>query len=328
VSDQSSKKNLQKFNGLLAVNKPYGMVSKDISRWLTKRLGKVKLGHVGTLDPRAEGVLPILFGTATRLQDYLLESPKVYECDCQLGEQTETLDTEGEVVKTMAWDHVTESDIQAAAKCFVGDVEQVPPIYSAIKYKGKSLYEYARKGLEDQVNLEDLKRQIFVHSFEVLGIDLEKGIIRIRVTSSKGTYVRVLVKDFAEKLNTCGNMVKLVRVESSGIKIEDTYQLEEIEKKIDDFATMLVSIEDIGLSLPGWKTQEDSWTEKLLSGQPLRMETSVFDCLFATPNKKIVPESLGTSMILLNESGKAFGIGSVKLDRQGGVNVSMKRGLL
>src|SRR5690606_14945083 len=121
-------------NGLLVVNKPEGMVSKDVSRWLEKRMGRMRLGHVGTLDPAASGVLPILLGRATRLQDYLLDLPKSYEFDIAFGTETDTLDREGTVVQTAAFDHVTEDLLRQAMAKFVGDIEQLPPLYSAVKY--------------------------------------------------------------------------------------------------------------------------------------------------------------------------------------------------
>ena len=119
-------------SGLLGVHKPSGIVSKDVSRWLEKRLGKLKLGHVGTLDPLASGVLPLLFGQATRLQDFLLEIPKTYECTVELGYETDTLDSDGQIVETAPYEHVTLTQLQETAKSFVGRIKQVPPLYSAV----------------------------------------------------------------------------------------------------------------------------------------------------------------------------------------------------
>ena len=120
------------------------MVSKDISRWLVRRLGKLKLGHVGTLDPAASGVLPVLLGRATRLQDYLLDMPKTYEFDIRFGSETDTLDLDGQVIRETAWEHITEAQLRTAIGAFIGDIVQTPPIYSAIKYKGKPLYAFAK----------------------------------------------------------------------------------------------------------------------------------------------------------------------------------------
>ena len=131
--------------GVLPIHKPRGMTSKDVSRVLQRILGRVKMGHVGTLDPDAEGVLPVLFGAATRVQDLLLNSPKTYFCIVFLGETTDSLDREGTVTATAPWEHVTLAAAREAATAFLGPIEQVPPAFSAVKYQGKALYTYARQ---------------------------------------------------------------------------------------------------------------------------------------------------------------------------------------
>lgn len=133
-------------HGILPIAKPRGIVSKDISRWLVKRLGKVKIGHVGTLDPMAEGVLPILLGSATRFQDHLLDNSKTYEFDVQFGFQTDTLDSDGQVTNRTTSVPDAAHQVAQALPSFVGKISQIPPIYSAIKYNGKPLYNYARQG--------------------------------------------------------------------------------------------------------------------------------------------------------------------------------------
>jgi tRNA pseudouridine55 synthase len=121
---------MNSYHGMLIVNKPYGMISKDVSRWLTKRLGRLRLGHVGTLDPLAEGVLPILFGKATRLQDHLLDLDKGYQFDVTFGKETDTLDLEGDVVKEALFNHITAEQLIGISKKLLGPIEQIPPIYS------------------------------------------------------------------------------------------------------------------------------------------------------------------------------------------------------
>ncbi|MEZ4743546.1 MAG: tRNA pseudouridine(55) synthase TruB [Bdellovibrionota bacterium] len=325
------------FNGLLAVNKPVGMVSKDVSRWLTKHLGKVKLGHVGTLDPMASGVLPILFGRATRLQDYLLDSPKVYSFVCKLGSETDTMDAEGSVVRQSPWEQVSIEDLSQAALSFLGNIEQTPPVYSAVKYKGKPLYQYAREGREDLVVLENLKRDVYVSTIDLLDYDRQSGLLTARVCCSKGTYVRVLARDIAEKAGTCGHVVKLTREKSSGIQISNTYGLEEIEEKVDDFASILVPMEDIDIGIPRCEIKEESLEKKLLNGQTVRLEKAHFKCWTSVDaavsnNNHDFSSSDGVlktihEVVLISGKSKAFGIGSAEI-KSDGISIKMKRGLL
>ena len=188
MEDRKSKKKLH-VNGVLPVYKPRGVISKDVSRWILKNFGKVKLGHVGTLDPMAEGVLPILLGKSTRLQDYLLDSVKSYEFDIEFGYETSTMDQEGERISEAPFDHVTSSDIEKACANIEGSYIQTPPMYSAIKYKGKPLYEYAREGRSDEVPLDILKKTVSIYSCKCTSFN--NNVATIVIECSKGTYVRV-----------------------------------------------------------------------------------------------------------------------------------------
>ena len=158
------------------VNKPANISSKDVSRWLIKRLGKLQIGHVGTLDPFAEGVLPILLGKATRLQDYLLHTTKIYEFDLQFGEETNTLDRDGQIIRKMEYDHLTNEMLENFCKTTLGPWEQRTPIYSAVKYKGRALYQYARSGRAEEIPEDTLRRTVFIHGLELLKFDIEAGI--------------------------------------------------------------------------------------------------------------------------------------------------------
>lgn len=314
-------------DGLLPVHKPEGMVSKDVSRWLVKRAGKLRLGHVGTLDPSAGGVLPLLLGRATKLQDWLLELPKTYEFEVTFGSETDTLDRDGKVVRERPWEHVTEASLRNAATSFLGEIEQVPPAYSAVKFKGKPLYEYARKErLDDLPPLEQLKRRVRIDHFELLGYEGQVG--RFRVNCSKGTYVRSLVKDVAEKVDSCGTLTRLVRTEAAGVKLAQAYGLEAIEERIQDLSTMVVPLAEIDLGLMRWQAQRRSDSQKLRNGQTLLLDAAEF--LAGLSAREGVDMSLGAwdkPLLLVGDTGVGLGVGAVRRQETGRVVISMKRGL-
>jgi tRNA pseudouridine55 synthase len=311
------------------------MISKDVSRWLTKRVGKVKLGHVGTLDPSAEGVLPILLGRATRLQDFLLEMPKTYEFDMTFGSETDTLDNEGVVTATMPWEHITYESLLAATASFHGEIEQTPPMYSAVKFKGKALYEYARSGRSDEVPRDALKRFVKITHFDLLSY--KDGVGTIRVTCSKGTYVRVLVKDIAAKLGSCATLTRLVRIEAAGVTLADTVQLESLEStfeqmessdtKLDQLERFLVPMSKINLGMPKWRATNKAWIDRLAGGQQIIIDLEDFLSGLDSPGGAEVLASWAKPLLLLRETGEAFGMGSVRRQEAARVVISMKRGL-
>lgn len=313
-------------DGLLAVHKPTQMISKDVSRWLTQRVGRVKLGHVGTLDPAASGVLPILFGKATRLQDYLLDMAKSYEFDVEFGYETTTLDAEGERVKEASFAHVTREAVETAVKAFIGEIEQTPPLYSAVKFKGRPLYDYARGGQGDAIQLEDLRRKVTVTTFELLTFG--DGKASFRVDCSKGTYVRTLVKDVAEKVGTCGTLTRLVRTRAAGVELAATLTLETIEAALasgpEALASLVVPMPAIDLGIPRWQTDRKAVVERLRGGQQVQVELAEFH--EGAPLGIQVP-GWGLPMVLCGEDGAAFGIGAVRRHESGRVLVNMKRGL-
>ncbi len=312
-------------DGLIAVNKPAGMVSKDVSRWLTRRIGKVKLGHVGTLDPAAAGVLPILLGRATRLQDFLLDMPKSYEFDVAFGIETDTLDQDGKVISESSWDHVSESALQQAIRSFIGEIEQVPPLFSAVKYKGKPLYDYARgdsaKNSADSVPLEELKRRVTVTDFEMLRFKPGSGTFRI--TCSKGTYVRSLVRDLAYAVDSCATLTRLVRTQAAGIAIEDSVTLESIDLDLSRFSDLVVPISDIRMNLSDYSCSDHSIVSRLRNGQKVILGQEQFErCL-----KNVKEGDPGDLVLLIDDSGIAFGVGCVRRHESGPVELVMKRGL-
>ena len=214
-------------DGIIIINKPKNCTSHDIVRKAKKILNE-KVGHTGTLDPNATGVLPLLIGKGTQISKYIINHDKTYEAVLQLGEKTDTADIEGEVIETKPVDSkcLEAKFIEQTLKTLEGEQEQVPPMYSAIKVNGKKLYEYARKG--EKVEIEP--RKIEIYSLELINIIEADKQIEFRVSCSKGTYIRTLCENIAEKLGTVGYMKELKRTQVGEFKIEDAITIEELEQ--------------------------------------------------------------------------------------------------
>ena len=209
--------------GFLNVYKPVGMTSHDVVAVLRKITKIKQIGHTGTLDPFAKGVLPICIGKATRLIEYLADD-KEYLATVQFGSATTTYDIEGE--KTFVSDKkITNAEVVEGLKAFNGEIEQIPPIYSAIKVKGKKLYEYARKG-------EDVKispRKVFIEKIELKYFDVNTQQAQILVKCSKGTYIRSLAHDLGKNLKVGGHLIELIRTQAGKFRIEKSCELEGID---------------------------------------------------------------------------------------------------
>lgn len=214
-------------HGVLPVRKPKGYTSHDIVGKIRRLAKQKRVGHTGTLDPEVEGVLPICLGQATRLAEYIQDMPKKYRGSVTLGIATDTEDQTGQIIEEVAMHTLpTESEIIHAMKNMVGEIEQVPPMYSAVKVNGKRLYELARKG---EV-IERKARKVQIYDFEFIGMDLgEKPTIHFTVTCSKGTYIRTLCVDFGKKFNLPAHMSQLIRIQSGPYSLEDCVTLEQLE---------------------------------------------------------------------------------------------------
>lgn len=220
--------------GFLNVYKPKGITSHDVVSAL-RRITKVKqIGHTGTLDPFAEGVLPICIGKATRLIEYL-DDDKAYTGTIQLGSSTTTYDLEGEEVNSSD-KKVTFNEIEAALDKFRGEIEQLPPIYSAIKVNGKKLYEYAREGKEVKIE----PRGVNISNLQILNFYPETRQLELHIECSKGTYIRSIANDLGEELGTYGHLVKLVRVKAGMFEVNNAVSLEHIQTK-EDVEKLLIS---------------------------------------------------------------------------------------
>lgn len=220
---------ISEYSGILNLLKPPGISSFGMVGWLRRVLDMRKIGHTGTLDPLAAGVLPLCVGKATRIIQFLPEGKKTYICELKFGVSTNTLDLEGKVTaRDNSWEKLKTESIIEVFKSFHGKVEQIPPMFSAINYNGKRLYQLAREGKE----IERESRDIEIFDLEILEINLP--VIRFKVTCSKGTYIRSLVRDIGRKLNTEAVMTFLLRTESGPFKIDNSLYPEDLELNLSD----------------------------------------------------------------------------------------------
>ncbi len=230
-------------NGIVLINKEKNYTSHDVVS-IVKKITKSKVGHTGTLDPNATGVLPLLLGDATKISKYLINHDKEYEVILELGKKTLTADVEGEVIeeKEVSQTIWKPEYIENILTEFIGEQEQIPPIYSAIKINGKKLYDYAREG--KTVTIEP--RRIKIYKIELMGFNKEAKQIQFKVNCSKGTYIRSLCEDIAKKLGTVGYMKDLNRTQVGEFYIKDSITIAELEEKIkkNDLSN-IISIEKI-----------------------------------------------------------------------------------
>lgn len=242
--------------GFLNIYKPVGMTSHDVVSVL-RRVTKIKqIGHTGTLDPFAEGVLPICIGKATRLIEYL-QDDKEYLATVQFGAATNTFDLDGEKVFTSD-KKVSRDDIKEGLKSFEGEILQFPPIFSAIKVKGKKLYEYARKGEEVEIQ----PRKVVIENIELKNFDEELQQAQILLKCSKGTYIRSIANDLGKILGCGGYLIKLIRTQAGKFRVENSVQLDGI-----DVESNLINPLDI-LSLPKIAVDNDDLA-RIKNGMPI-----------------------------------------------------------
>lgn len=242
--------------GFLNIYKPVGMTSHDVVSVL-RRVTKIKqIGHTGTLDPFAEGVLPICIGKATRLIEYL-QDDKEYLATVQFGAATNTFDLDGEKVFTSN-KKVSRDDIKEGLKSFEGEISQLPPIFSAIKVKGKKLYEYARKGEEVEIQ----PRKVVIENIELKNFDEELQQAQILLKCSKGTYIRSIANDLGKNLGCGGYLIKLIRTQAGKFRVENSVQLDGI-----DVESNLINPLDI-LSLPKIAVDNDDLA-RIKNGMPI-----------------------------------------------------------
>lgn len=230
-------------NGIIIINKEKEYTSNDVVR-IVKKITKTKVGHTGTLDPNATGVLPLLLGEGTKVSKYLINHNKEYEAVLQLCKKTETADGEGIVIeeKEVLPQMLKKEFVEETLNSFIGVQNQVPPMYSAIKVNGRKLYDYARSGQTVEVKA----RRIEIYNIKLIKIDEKEKQIFFRVSCSKGTYIRTLCENIAEKLGTVGYMKELNRIKVGDFKIEDSIKVKELEENIlKNNLSKIITIEEL-----------------------------------------------------------------------------------
>lgn len=252
-------------DGVLLLDKPTGLTSNAAlqkARWL---LNAAKAGHTGTLDPLATGLLPLCFGEATKFAGELLDADKAYRATIRLGVTTDTADAEGHVLETRPVE-VDQARLEAVLASFRGEIEQIPPMHSALKRDGKPLYEYARQGIE----LERKPRRITIHALELLSLEGELAVID--VACSKGTYVRTLAADIGALLGCGAHLAALRRTRIGGLRVEDAVALDVFEALTLEARDRCLAPPDTLLAELPVATLNAAETERVLHGQGVRWE--------------------------------------------------------
>ena len=252
-------------DGIIVINKEKNCTSHDVVR-RAKKVFNEKIGHTGTLDPNATGVLPLLVGQGTKISKYLINHDKIYEATLKLGEKKDTADIEGKTIeKQEVQEKSLEKDnVEKVFKEIIGKQKQIPPIYSAIKVKGKKLYEYARAGQ----NVEIKAREIEIYDIKLININKENKEIIFKVKCSKGTYIRTLCENIAEKLESIGYMKELKRVQVGEFSIENSIKIEELENNFNNQEFMekyFIKLEDYFSNFQKLKL-DDKNLKKFLNG--------------------------------------------------------------
>ena len=244
-------------DGVLNIYKNTGMTSFDVVRIVRKISGEKKVGHTGTLDPEATGVLPVCLGKATKIIDYIMTSDKSYVVKFELGKITTTYDSEGEVISEKDILHLKNQDILEAINSFKGEYSQVPPMYSALKQNGVRLYELARKGIEVE------REGRLVKIYDIKNIEISMPFVTMEVMCSKGTYIRSLCYDIGEKLEVGATVVTLERTQTASFNKEESINISDLSDS--NILTSIISIEDALNSYPKVKV-EKGFSKLLING--------------------------------------------------------------
>lgn len=254
-------------NGILVIDKPQGVTSNGILQQVKRLYGAAKAGHTGALDPLATGVLPLCFGEATKFSQMMLDSDKAYITTARLGVRTETGDSEGEVVEEKPVPPLDADQVEAVLERFRGAIEQVPSMYSALKHKGRPLYEYAREGIE----VERPARPVTIYELTLL--ELRDNEMDLAVSCTKGTYIRSLVEDIGEALGCGAHVNALRRTMASGFTLANAHDVSELEAMRERGESLdgLLQAPDSALSMFPEVRLEGSAAVSILNGQQVRI---------------------------------------------------------
>ncbi len=280
-------------DGVLLLDKSLGLSSNQALQQVKRLYQAAKAGHTGSLDPLATGLLPICLGEATKFSHFLLDADKRYRALVQLGSTTTTGDVEGEVL-SRSESNVSPAQLPAVLKSFIGEIKQVPPMYSALKHQGKALYEYARNGVE----IERPARQVSIFSIELTGFNQTLQQFEINVSCSKGTYIRTLAEDIGQVLGCGAHLAGLRRLSTAHFRLEDSYTLEQLERmSADERDSILLPADASIVDLPRVELNADS-AYYLLRGQSVWKSGMNIDGFFR----------------IYHENGQFLGLGELDSD--------------
>ena len=254
-------------NGILVLNKPQGISSSDAVQKVKRLFGAQKVGHTGSLDPLATGVLPLCFGEATKFSQYLLSSDKKYWARIKLGVATDTADADGEVIATADASHVTRADVEGLLPRFRGEIKQIPSMYSALKHKGQPLYKLARQGIE----VEREPRCVTIYSNELMYF--EGDVLELELHCSKGTYVRTIAAEIGEALGVGAHVTALHRRAAGPFTEEDMVSLEDLEREREQGVSLDKFLQPIASAVGQWPevVLTDATAFYLRQGQPVQV---------------------------------------------------------
>jgi len=257
-------------DGILNINKPEGLTSFGVVAAVKRLTGEKRVGHAGTLDPAATGVLPVCLGQGTRVSEYLMDSTKAYRAEIELGSATDTYDASGKVTLEGDASDIDRARLESALSSFRGVIQQMPPIYSAVKHKGKPLYKLARAG----VDIKRKSRPVTVHHLEL--VDWQPPVVTVEVVCGKGTYIRSLADDLGRILGCGAHLKNLVRLRCGLFDIKDAVSMSELERAFSNgyWHQFIYPIDSV---LKQWAAVvvDDDARQDILNGRPLEMQ----DCL-------------------------------------------------
>lgn len=287
------KKRGRDITGILVLNKGLGFTSNASLQRVKRMFGAAKAGHTGSLDPLATGVLPICLGEATKFSQFLLDADKAYRVTGELGTQTASADADGEVVNTCPVEGITEADLRAVLERFVGEIEQIPSMYSALKHEGQPLYKLARQGVE----VERKARKVTIYQIDMLEFDGHQ--FTLDVSCSKGTYIRNLVEDIGFALDNLAYVVKLHRTGSGPFREKDAITMEELAKVMDNggHAALDQLLQPVDAALENW---------------PALQLTDLTSFYMKTGQAVQIPGAPSEGWVsLLEEDGRFLGVGEI-----------------
>ncbi len=257
--------------GILIIDKDQGKTSHDVVNDLRRILQIKRIGHTGTLDPLATGVLPMCIGQGTRLAEYIQNDIKEYIATAEIGYQTDSLDVTGEVINESDKKCFERGELKEIIANYIGEIEQYPPMYSAIRVNGKRLYEYAREGK----TVERKPRKVTIHALEIL--EVTSNTFKIRVLCSSGTYIRTLVDDIGRDLNSYATMTELIRTRVGDFTLEDAYKIEDLRNEtVEEIESKILPLERAVASFPKYMVKDQLY-HALKNGRPIRVSMSEVD---------------------------------------------------